>query len=277
MPNPIFSSLHPIPYERNSNVNFNYVWDSEASNWFPQQGISGANLSYDYILQNAKNSVHKFGSNPNISSTVSVSSPETVWDGSTEYIFPPDGGTGIQVKSDDAGDSQEIIIEGLDENFYQKTWTGNLNGLTDVNLDGTWTRVYRAYNNDSTDFAGDIDIHASGAATSYAQILGANNQTLMTVYTVPANCTGYIVKYNLSAQNTSSASQIGFTAQLRTREYGKVFRVKEVTSVNTTASVEQAMPFPLKLEPKTDILFDIVNANGNNGSVNADFDLALLY
>ena len=276
MPNQIYPNTSPFALSRNTNVNFNYVWDSQASNWIPQQGISGANLSQDYILQNAKKSIHKFGSNPNIVNTVSVSDPETVWDGSTEYIFPPNDGTGMQVQSDDTGDNQEIIIEGLDENFYEKTWTGNLNGLTNVNIDGTWTRVYRAYNNGSTDFAGDIDIHASGGATSYAQILGANNQTLMAVYTVPANCTGYVVKYNLSAQNTSSASDIGFTAQLRTREYGKVFRVKEITSVNTTSSIEQDMPFPLKLEPKTDILFNIVNANGNNGSVNADFDLALI-
>lgn len=276
MTNQIYPNTSPFAHERNTNVNFNYVWDSQASNWIPQQGISGANLSKDHILQNAKQSIHKFGSNPNVVNTVSVSNPETVWDGSTEYIFPPDAGTGIQVQSDDAGDNQEIIIEGLDENFYEKTWTGNLNGSTNVNIDGTWTRVYRAYNNGSTDFAGDIDIHASGGATSYAQILGANNQTLMAVYTVPANCMGYVVKYNLSAQNTSSASEIGFTAQLRTREYGKVFRVKEITSVNTTSSIEQEMPFPLKLEPKTDILFNIVNANGNNGSVNADFDLALI-
>jgi len=274
MSNPIFPEAYPFAHTRNTNVNLNYIWDG--SNWIPQEGVSGANLSQDYILQHAKNSIHKFGSNPNINNTVSVSNPETVWDGSTEYIFPPDNGTGIQVQSDDGGDNQEIIIEGLDENFYEKTWTGNLSGVTNVDVDGTWTRVYRAYNNGSTDFAGDIDIHESGAVTSYAQILGANNQTLMAVYTVPANCTGYIVKYNLSAQNTSSASEIGFTAQLRTREYGKVFRVKEVTSVNTTASVEQDMPFPLKLEPKTDILFNIVNANGNNGAVNADFDIALI-
>jgi len=29
------------------------------------------------------------------------------------------------------------------------------------------------------------------------------------------------------------------------------------------------------LPPKTDIIFNIVSANGNNGAVNADFDIAL--
>lgn len=272
MSNNIYPNTEPFAHERNTNVNFNYIWDG--SNWVPQ---STTKLSLDYITQNAKSVIHKFGSNPNISNTVSLTSPETIWDGSSAYTFPPNDGTGIQVKSDDSNDEQQIIIEGLDSNFYVQTWTGNLNGINDVDIDGTWSRVYRAYNNDSTDIAGIINIHASGNdALSYAQIIDGNNQTLMSLYTVPADCTGYIVDYNLSAQNTSSSSEIGFTVHFQTREYNKVFRVQEVNSVNTSSQLNKTFPFPLKVEPKTDVIFNVVNANGNNGSINADFDIALL-
>ena len=275
MPDPnIDSALHVSP-NRNYTIPFNYIWDNTEQHWTPmQKGDCGGYM--DSITAQAKDFIHKFGSNPNIPGTVSVENPETVWDGSSEYVFPPDVGTAIQVQSDDGGDNQEIIIEGLDENFYIQTWTGNLNGLSNVDVDGTWSRVYRAYNNGSTDFAGTIDIHESGAATSYAQILGATNQTLMAVYTVPADCTGYLVKFGVTAHNPGSSSEIGYTAYFKTREYGKVFRVKEVTSVSTSSSFIQELPFPLQISPKSDVLINIVNANGNNGAVNGEFDIALL-
>ena len=36
------------------------------------------------------------------------------------------------------------------------------------------------------------------------------------------------------------------------------------------------LTFPIRLNPKTDIKFDVVSANGNNGSVDVEFNIALL-
>lgn len=272
---PTFTGVFEICPSRNYNVPFNYIWDSEKAYWRPME-VGDIGSYSDSVSAKASDRILKFGSNPNIGNGVSVASPETVWDGSTEYVFPPDAGTGIQVKSDDSGDSQEIVIQGLDENFNVQNWTGNLNGLSEVNVDGTWSRVFRSFNNDSTDFEGDINIHASGDdSTSYAKIIGANNQTLMTVYTIPENTTGYLLQYEASAQNNSTSARIGYTLHLKTREYGKVFRVKEVSSITTDSPHTQVLAVPIALSPKTDILVNVVNANGNNGSVNAEFSIAL--
>lgn len=270
MSNPVYKDTANAS-SRNINVNLNYLWDG--SEWIPQ---SSSTSSEGYILGNANDSIHKFGNNPSVSNSVSISSPETVWDGASKYEFPPDSGTGIQVKSSSNQDAQEVIVQGLDSNFLTQSWTGNLGGTGDVNIPGSWSRVYRAYNNGSVNFSGTVDIHASGSATSYAKIIGANNQTLMSIYTIPSNYSGYIMGYNLSAQNTSSSSEIGFAIQLKTREYGKVLRTRETVSVNTSSSTSNQFTFPIKLEPKTDIVFDVIGANGNNGSVNASFDVALL-
>jgi hypothetical protein len=108
-------------------------------------------------------------------------------------------------------------------------------------------------------------------------VLAGNDQTLMAVYTVPATCTGYLLGYHMSAHNPGSSSEIGYTTQIKTREYGKTFRVQEVTSVTTSALAQNSYPFPLQMAPKTDILVNITSANGNNGAVDADFDVALLY
>jgi len=260
---------------RNQAVNFNYVWDEANEYWTPEKGNS---LNYNSIVSQAKDYIHKFGSNPDVSNTVSATAPETVWDGSTEYTFPPDAGTGLQIKSSQATDSQEFVVQGLDENFNNRSWTGNLNGTSDVNIDGTWSRVFRSFNNGTSGIAGTVDVHASGdASTVYAKVLAGNDQTLMTVYTVPATYTGYLIGYHMSAHNPGSASEIGYTVQLKTRRYEKVFRVQEIASVTTNAFAQNSYPFPLELEPKTDIIVNIVSANGNNGAVDADFDIALLY
>ena len=260
---------------RNHAVNFNYVWDEANEYWTPEKGNS---LNYNSIVSQAKDYIHKFGSNPDVSNTVSATAPETVWDGSTEYTFPPDAGTGLQIKSSQATDSQEFVVQGLDENFNNRSWTGNLNGTSDVNIDGTWSRVFRSFNNGTSGIAGTVDVHASGdASTVYAKILAGNDQTLMAVYTVPATYTGYLIGYHMSAHNPGSASEIGYTVQLKTRRYEKVFRVQEIASVTTNAFAQNSYPFPLELEPKTDIIVNIVSANGNNGAVDADFDIALLY
>jgi len=275
-PKNISDAWYGFAYSRNQNINCNYVWNEAGQYWTPQQGTSvGGVVSSDNISSLAKDFVHKFGSNPNVPTDVSTTSPEAVWDGSTSYIFPPDIGTGIQVKSSDSNDDQEIVIQGLDENFNSQSWTGDLNGSSDVNVAGTWSRVFRAFNNDNTVLEGNINIHASGdASTSYAQVLTGNNQTLMAIYTVPADCTGYLVQYSATAHH-NSIFDLSYTLQLRSRLYGKVFRVQEVTSCTNHQGVSQELPFPLQLPPKTDIIFTVTDATSSNGSVNADFDIAL--
>lgn len=270
---PNINNAYKVSPSRNNNINFNYVWDEANEYWTPERT---SDISRDAILGRANNFIHKFGSNPDVSNSISRIAPETVWDGSTEYVFPPDSGTGIQIKSSETVDNQEFVVQGLDENFLEQNWTGNLNGQTEVNIDGTWSRIFRAFNNDSTYISGNINIHASGdASTSYAQVLVGNDQTMMAIYTIPANFTGYLTEYHMSASNPGSSSSIDYTVQVNTREYGKIFRVQEVTSVGTTHNVSQVLPFPNFLKPKTDIMICAVDANGAGGTLNADFDIAL--
>ena len=139
---------------------------------------------------------------------------------------------------------------------------------------GVWSRVFRAYNDDSSDFAGNITINEVGGATDYLKMIDGNNQTLMCIYTIPADKIGYLTQYSLSAQKPSSSS-INFTAQIRTREFGKVFRVREIVSFGTDHDTQRSLDFPTRLQPKTDIIFNIVDSDGNNGAVNANFDIAL--
>jgi hypothetical protein len=264
-----------ITPNRNNNIPFNYIYDKQLEKWVPQ--TKQTNFNSQSVIDSAVAFVRKFGTNENVSSSVSDSSPETVWDGSSFYIFPPNDGTGVQISSSNTGDIQQIIIQGLDENFLLKNWTGNLNGTGLVNLDGRWTRFFRGYNNDSTSFFGTINLHASGNnSLSYLKMINGDNQTLMAVYTVPANYTGYLVSYNICAHNSQSSSEIGFNIKLKTREFNKIFRTQCSASVSSFSSLNKDLTFPIQLNPKTDIKFDVVSANGNNGSIDVEFNIALV-
>ena len=127
----------------------------------------------------------------------------------------------------------------------------------------------------SISLSGDAEVKKFDLSECYAKMLDGNNQTLMALYTIPADKVGYLTRYSLSAQNTSSASTIHFTAQIRTREFGKVFRTREIVSFGTSHDTERILQFPTPLPPKTDIIFQVVSSDGNNGAVNADFDIAL--
>ena len=270
MPDPNYSSHINQAPSRNHNVNYNYVWDNSNSYWTPMSVNS-----YDSILGQAKSNIHKFGSNSNVPNQVSIESPVTAWDFQTNYNFPDDIGESLFIVSADPADiGQEITVVGLDENFSSKQQTINLNGTTNVALNGSWSRVFRAYNSGSIELAGDISVlNVNGDI--YAYLMPENNQTLMALYTIPAEYTGYLMKFHCSAQNTSSAA-INYTIHLKTREVGKVFRTRKIISCSTNQSDEETLLFPLELPAKTDIIFQIVGADGNGGAVNADFDIALL-
>ena len=284
MPNQEYFNNKPLPsqvdprFAPRSNVNFNYVWDSVLEQWIPMIQQEGQEGTLDQILNNTQKHVHKFGSHPNVGQDADFDNQYTIWDGKEEYKFPTDTGEAMEVVSTDTTDSQEIFVEGLDENFTAKSEIVTLNGTTPVLLSGLWSRVFRAHNDGSINFAGDICVQNQVGIlkTPYAKILVGNNQTLMSVYTIPSEYIGYLLKFSITAQNTGSSSAIGFTIHMLIREYGKVFRVLARTSAGTTHSIQEDYPFPLELKPKTDIIFNVVNANGNNGSVNCDFDIALV-
>ena len=274
---PLPSQVDPR-FAPRSNVNFNYVWDSVLGQWIPMIQQEGQEGTLDQILNNTQKHVHKFGSHPSVPQNAAFDNQYTIWDEGTNYSFPNDAGEAMEAISTNASDNQELFVEGLDENFNTKTEIITLNGTTPVPLTGLWSRVFRAYNNGSINFAGDVCVQnqVGFLKTPYAKILVGNNQTLMSVYTIPSEYIGYLLKFSITAQNTGSSSAIGFTIHMLIREYSKVFRVLARTSAGTTYSIQEDYPFPLRLEPKTDILFNVVNANGNNGSVNCDFDIALV-
>jgi hypothetical protein len=95
--------------------------------------------------------VRKFGSNGAID--LQENNPDAD-DVAGDYVFPSDSGETMYISSSSALDTMPIRIQGLDADFKEKEQTITLQGQTRLTLDGTWSRINRAFNDDTNDIAG---------------------------------------------------------------------------------------------------------------------------
>lgn len=173
----------------------------------------------------------------------------TVWDGNNLYTYPPNAGLAMAVASSSVEDllttgdgAWKISIEGLDANFLLKTVIVDLNGQTEVDLPGTWSRIFRAQITEGSvtapsqpELAGNLGtIHIAeqgtftlGVATlPFAIIIPGNSQTLMAVYTVPAGKRMLIQEVLVTSQKSNTATII-FDIVARPFGTNGVFQLKD--------------------------------------------------
>jgi hypothetical protein len=192
--------------------------------------------------------VRKWGHNSAVTTT-----EEDIWVNGGVYAFPADAGESLELVST-AADDEEITIQGLDIGFNQQEYNVTLNGTTPVPIPGTWTRVNRAFNNDSTSFTGTVSVRKSGAGAVYASLLPTHQQTSQAIYTIPAGHKGLVLETNCAINRTGAAS-LAADFFLNTREFGKIFRKKWHAGVQKdgTSHVKDDMVLPECLIEKTDV------------------------
>lgn len=212
--------------------------------------------------------IHKFGSNPDISTTTD---PESVWSGGGLYPWAAlDTAETIYLKSSDAGDTGTVEIQGLDLDYNIINRTVTLQGTTAVPTNIQFLRVYRLKYSNGTGNVGTITAHAaSGTGTVVAQIDAGAGQTLMAVYTVPKHYTAFLVYLDITV-DANKVAHIDFKA----REPNTDFRIKH--PVELTGQYGREFPLPLKFTEKTDIDLVVSTVESNNTKVSANFDLILI-
>lgn len=168
-----------------------------------------------YIPNNNPGSkrTRKFGYNGAVNTT-----KEDIWEGGGTYVFPSDTGDVCEVVSDSTEDDIEVtstgaktlFIGGLDENFVEKEVQVDLTGTAAVEI-GTFTRINRAYvllSGSSGSNVGTISIrNKATSSTIYATITPTNGQTLMAIYTVPADTKGYLYTLTASMLRESASTK----------------------------------------------------------------------
>ena len=202
--------------------------------------------------------INKFGKNAAVASTI-----ETVWDQGGMYTTPASDNVSLSISTDDNANTHEMTVIGLDASFVEQTKTVTLAGETKTAIDGTWARVFRAYNSSATSSAASSVIYIYDTATAtvtagvpqtatkiHAVVQAAEEQTLMAVYTIPANKTGYMCSvYGMSTTPAAAEFEIHISA----RESGGVYRTLHDAHITQVPQHQYTFALPLKLAAKTDI------------------------
>jgi hypothetical protein len=235
--------------------------------------------------------VNKFGRSINVDSGINTD----VWDGSkaalsTPIWVPPTAARIHAVTSGHVDDTaagpgaQAVEVQGLDASWAMQSETVELAGAGSVNTVGSYIRVFRAKvvrvgaNGYATN---DITITAAVDATITAAILTPNNQSLMAIWTVPANYTAYVTQY-YSTLNRASPAAVSCdicmfakpAADVATSPW-QLKHIRGMFSAGNSSASHRFNPW-YKFEEKTDIKMQATDCNANDTDVSAGFDVIMV-
>ena len=222
-------------------------------------------------------SLFKYGNNPDVNGTL-----ETVWSHSTLYVYPTTA-IHMKVSSTSANDAaagsgaRTIVVSGLDADYNEINEIVTLDGQTPVLTTGLFIRVFRSYvltagssnSAEGTIYIGDGVVTAGVPATVYAEISLGENQTLMALWTVPANYTLYVYRGTFSAASNNASQYI--LGKFMIRNFGGVFRNAADVTANSNV-IPYDFEIPLAIPEKSDIEARVIALSGSNFYVTASFE-----
>lgn len=213
---------------------------------------------------------HKFGAAP----AMSQNNTGTVWD-VNDTLYPwhvwDSSGTVTIETANSADSGVTFTFQGLDSDFNYQSETVTLSSLVDVTSTNSWRRINRAFIEDGvTSNTGNITIKKQGVVV--ARVNADKGQTLMTVYTIPNNKTGYLMQGTMTVQDGADANGNMFV------RYGgqESFRVGHSFEVcGDGGQYMYNFAVPIRLPEKTDI--DVrATVRSNNARVTSAFDVILV-
>jgi len=223
----------------------------------------------------------KFGNNATVGDSL-----ETIWAEGGLYSYLT-AATVLKVSSSSTNDTsagtgaRTVQLYGLDADYNEINELVTLNGQTVVNTTQSFLRINRMVvrsagsggANAGVIYAGTGTVTTGVPANVYASVNGVTgaNQSLMSLWTVPAGYTAYMLQYDVSNGTTSNTPAV-CKLILAVRPYGEVFQSKDVKSLTTGMHVEETFALPLKIEEKSDIE---VRAISSSSSV--DFDISAAF
>lgn len=236
------------------------------------------------VLPPGYSKIDKFGYNPLITTGTD---PEDVWEAGGLYPFSTSADI-VSLSSSDNGDTEDIIVVGLDADGYEVEQTIALAGQTRVALTTPLWRVYRMENEGTSDLVGTVYCYSgtantggvpSGGSITKAIIDNGNNQTLMALYTIPKGKVGYLFRGEVGMQFTGAiGAGVNFArCQYQSRRFGKVFKVKKDISLVNYGSTNYAdkRSFPDVIPSLTDIKINVHEVSTDLG-VWATLDIMLI-
>lgn len=246
--------------------------EAERRSHFPEAWLARGYFDHlDYVF--------KFGFNGEVGTT-----EESIWDQGDVYSYPASASQ-LTLSSDDVNDTsagtgaRTVSIQGLDANYEEQTETITLNGQTEVTSVGSYIRIFRMSvltggsggTNAGTIYAGTGTVTGGVPANIFAIMSPGEAQTLMAIYTVPANKTAQLYSFGVSSFGNANAVA---TARLIVRNDGGVFRTQDKVLI-TRGTLIIPHRFPVPIPEKSDIEVTAVASTGTI-DVSAAFEIMLV-
>lgn len=229
--------------------------------------------------------VHKFGQNTDID-TGDVPAP--IWDGPkggyTGWIAAAEACEVLSNDGDDAaGDTgaRTVIVQGLDGSGNLQSFTATMAGATPVPI-GSFYRIFRmrvitagtTQTNEGT-----ITARTVAGSTVMAVITPGTGQTLMAIYTTPADYDkAYMINLWLQMRHDGTNNRAG-TFALLARAVGDAganaaWQTKETMEVyNRAGPLFHPMYHASTYEPLTDLILIATDVTANNVIASGGFDM----
>ncbi len=242
--------------------------------------MSGYPIEWRAALGRDQATINKFGHQESVGTTLIP-----IWDQALPYSYLA-AAVALNVTSDDVADTsagtgaQTVKVYGLDANYVEVDETVTLNGQTIVVTTQTFLRVFRVIvltaGSGGTN-AGPLYVftgtESSGVPTDltkvYAKVMAGEAQTLMAIYTVPADRKALVAALFVAGDSSKTV-----TVKLVARPLGGVFNTKDKFLVKAGNTLITHV-LPVVFDEKTDIE---VRGKVSTGSteISAAFDAVLV-
>lgn len=220
-------------------------------------------------LVKGTSNIHKFGAVP----AMSTNTTGTIWDiNDTLYPWATWATPGVLTipAVNVADNGHKVVVYGLDSNYNVIEEEFTISSSETVTGTKTFARVYRAFYYDNTTNTGNINIQRSG--TTIARITAGKAQTLMTVYTVPAGYTGYLIQGTASIQYGGDATIDMFVRYFNQTSF-RIGHSGEVAGTGMPYTYKFAVPIAIPEKSDIDVRAAV---RSNNARVTAAYDLILV-
>ncbi len=215
--------------------------------------------------------------------TITTVTSETTLTMAGRIRNPNDGTDGDAIES---GDAYRVItnastgasyfhILGLDASFLSQEEFVILNGTSNVATANTWIRQHRArtFGPATIGAVGTVSCTAQTDGTVSCQVLDGNNQTLMAIFTVPADKFGRIHRWwgTLSKKQT-----VVSTLKLRAGTLDAIGFILQTRSIDNTgdSSFNHDFKTPIPAPGGVDIWIE-ADTNANDTGISAGFDVIM--
>jgi hypothetical protein len=218
--------------------------------------------------------VQKFGYNAAVGSVAF----ETVWDGSSLYVYP-DAADYVEIVCDDGTvdfsggtGARSITIEGLDANYNKQSETITLNNPDSAGVEGVsvnqYIRLFRAYVETAGSLqTNDDDINFYIGNANVARIKAGIGQTLMAVYTIPAGFRAYVVQLD-----AGSSKDLENEIKLMVKNGGNAWNTKSFITMRG-GFIEKGYEMPIVIDEMYDV--EVRARSSSISAISAGFELLL--